>query len=300
MYIEGKIENLNIGDDYFNCNIVSSKGERLNVKLTKEQASQIKVDKVYHFEYEQVVLNDKIQNHLIHQQELFDYVKDPVVLKEKLSEYYEFSPESTTDIKRVIESYLGKIQNKIILEVTTNLYKTYEKGFYTYPAAVKFHHAYIGGLSYHTKTMLELAAKFIEVYPYINKDLVFSAIILHDLCKVDELSGFEGGEYTAEGQLIGHLVMISQKVMMEAQKLGYESSEEVLMLNHILLAHHGLPNFGAAKRPQTAEALLVWFVDTIDSKFTVLGEVFENTEPGTFTSPIGVIDKTKMYKPNIK
>ncbi len=300
MYIEGKIENLNIGNDYFNCNIVSSKGERLNVKLTKEQASQIKVDKVYHFEYEQVVLNDKIQNHLIHQQELFDYVKDPVVLKEKLSEYYEFSPESTTDIKRVIESYLGKIQNKIILEVTTNLYKTYEKGFYTYPAAVKFHHAYIGGLSYHTKTMLELAAKFIEVYPYINKDLVFSAIILHDLCKVDELSGFEGGEYTAEGQLIGHLVMISQKVMMEAQKLGYESSEEVLMLNHILLAHHGLPNFGAAKRPQTAEALLVWFVDTIDSKFTVLGEVFENTEPGTFTSPIGVIDKTKMYKPNIK
>lgn len=300
MYIEGKIENLNIGDDYFNCNIVSSKGERLNVKLTKEQASQIKVDKVYHFEYEQVVLNDKIQNHLIHQQELFDYVKDPVVLKEKLSEYYEFSPESTTDIKRVIESYLGKIQNKIILEVTTNLYKTYEKGFYTYPAAVKFHHAYIGGLSYHTKTMLDLAAKFIEVYPYINKDLVFSAIILHDLCKVDELSGFEGGEYTAEGQLIGHLVMISQKVMMEAQKLGYESSEEVLMLNHILLAHHGLPNFGAAKRPQTAEALLVWFVDTIDSKFTVLGEVFENTEPGTFTSPIGVIDKTKMYKPNIK
>lgn len=300
MYIEGKIENLNIGDDYFNCNIVSSKGERLNVKLTKEQASQIKVDKVYHFEYEQVVLNDKIQNHLIHQQELFDYVKDPVVLKEKLSEYYEFSPESTANIKRVIESYLGRIQNKIILEVTTNLYKTYEKGFYTYPAAVKFHHAYIGGLSYHTKTMLELAAKFIEVYPYINKDLVFSAIILHDLCKVDELSGFEGGEYTAEGQLIGHLVMISQKVMMEAQKLGYESSEEVLMLNHILLAHHGLPNFGAAKRPQTAEALLVWFVDTIDSKFTVLGEVFENTKPGTFTSPIGVIDKTKMYKPNIK
>ena len=88
--------------------------------------------------------------------------------------------------------------------------------------------------------------------------------------------------------------------MIEATKFGYQDKEEVLMLNHILLAHHGLPNFGAAKRPQTAEALLVWYVDTIDSKFTVLGEVLENTEPSTFTPPIGVIDKTKMYKHNIK
>ncbi|MDD2574856.1 MAG: metal-dependent phosphohydrolase [Acholeplasmataceae bacterium] len=300
MFIEGKIENLNIGEDYFNCNIVSSKNERLNIKLTKEQAYDIKVDKVYHFEFEQVVHNDKIQNHLVNYQELFDYVTDPVELKEKLSEYYEFSPVSTTEIKQAIEAHLGQITNKVLLEVTTNLYKTYEKGFYTYPAAVKFHHAYIGGLAYHTKTMLDLATKFIEVYPFINKDLVYSAIILHDLCKVEELSGFEGGEYTAEGQLIGHLVMISQKVVIEATKLGYQATEEVLMLNHILLAHHGLPNFGAAKRPQTAEALLVWYVDTIDSKFTVLGEVLENTEPSTFTPPIGVIDKTKMYKHNIK
>lgn len=300
MKIEGKVENMNIGEDFFNLNCASSTGEKINLKLTKEQADDIKVDKVYHFTYKQVIINDRIQNHLVDYELLFDHVSDPIELKEKLSEYYEFSPLLTKDLKETIEGYLNSIKNKDIKEITKRLYNEYQKGFYTYPAAIRFHHAYIGGLAYHTKTMLDLAVRFMEVYPFINRDLVVSAIILHDLCKIDELSGFEGGEYTKEGQLVGHLVLIAQKVMLTAQKLGIEDKEEVLMLNHILLSHHGLPNFGAARRPQTAEALLVWYVDTIDSKFTVLGEILEETEEGTFTQSISVIDKSKFYKHKVK
>jgi 3'-5' exoribonuclease len=113
---------------------------------------------------------------------------------------------------------------------------------------------------------------------------------------VDELNGFEGGEYTLEGQLIGHLVMASIKVAETAKALGYEKEEAVLVLNHILLSHHGLPNFGAARKPATAEAMLIWYIDTIDSKFTVLGEELEKTQPGDFTQGIAVLDKTRFYK----
>ena len=120
------------------------------------------------------------------------------------------------------------------------------------------------------------------------------------MCKVKELSGFEAEEYTKEGQLIGHLVLISQEVVLEAQKLGYIDSEEVLMLNHILLSHHGLPNYGSARKPQTAEALLVWYIDTIDSKFAVIGQELKDIKEGEFTGNIPVADRLKFYKNTIK
>ena len=94
--------------------------------------------------------------------------------------------------------------------------------------------------------------------------------------------------------------MISQELILEAEKLGYSETEEVLMLNHILLSHHGIPNYGAARRPQTSEALLIWYLDTIDSKFAVIGQELEETEEGEFTDSIAVADRMRFYKPKIK
>ncbi len=300
MIIEGKVENMNIGQDFFNCNVVTAKKEYYNIKLNKEQANEIRPERVYVFEVEIQIANDKTLYFLKEYRDLLDEIEDPVLLKEKLSAYYEFSSEPVEVLQKEIEKYLDSIKNKIIKEITLALYEKYKKSFYLYPAAVRFHHAYIGGLSHHTKTMLDLANAVMKVYPFINKDLVYSGVILHDLCKVDELSAYAGGEYTKKGQLVGHLVMISQEMLLLASKLGYEKSEEVLMLNHILLSHHGIPNFGAAKRPQTAEALLVWYVDTIDSKFAVLGQTLSEIEEGTFTQPIAVLDKQKYYKHKVK
>lgn len=301
MKIEGKIENMNIGEDYYNCNLITKEGIKYNVKLTEEQASNIRVNKVYVFEIEEIVNHNlKAQYHLINYEDLFDAIDDPALIKEKLIHYYNFSSLPVEEVKEQIESYLDKIGNKIIKEITTNIYNKHKKNFYIYPAAVRFHHAYIGGLSFHTKTMLNLAEGMLKVYDFINKDLVYAGIILHDLCKVVELSGFEAEEYTKEGQLIGHLVLISQELVIEAEKLGYSNKEEVLMLNHILLSHHGLPNFGSARRPQTAEALLVWYIDTIDSKFAVIGEELKAIKEGEFTGNIGVADRLKFYKNKVK
>lgn len=300
MTIEGKIENMNVGDNYYNCNIITSDEKRYNVKLTKEQAKEIKVNRVYAFEVEEVIYNDKSQYHLIVSHDVFEEIEDPNKVKQRLIHYYDFSKLSVNEVKTKIESYLNQIENPIIKEVTENIYKRYEKKFYIFPAAVRFHHAYIGGLSHHTKTMLELAEGILNVYQFINKDLVYAGIILHDLCKVTELSGFEAEEYTKEGQLIGHLILISQELIMEAQRLGYSDTEEVLMLNHILLSHHGIPNYGAARRPQTIEALLVWYIDTIDSKFAVIGQELEEIEKGEFTGSIPVADRARFYKNKLK
>lgn len=301
MVIEGKIENMNVGDDYFNCNVITAECEKYNIKLTKVQASKIKINRVYVLEVEEVVTtNYKTQYHLVAFSDLFDSIDDPLRIKEKLMHYYDFSELPVNDVKQKIESYLNRIENKVIKDVTTNIYNRHKKDFYIFPAAVRFHHAYIGGLSHHTKTMLRLAEGMLEVYDFINKDLVYAGIILHDLCKVVELSGFEAEEYTKEGQLIGHLVLISQELILEADKLGYKETEEVLMLNHILLSHHGLPNYGSARRPQTAEALLVWYIDTIDSKFAVIGQELNEIKEGEFTGNISVADRLKFYKNKIK
>ena len=89
---------------------------------------------------------------------------------------------------------------------------------------------------------------------------------------------------------------LNTKLSKAAEKLGYTGEKEVLYLEHMLVSHHGLPQFGAAKKPMTAEALCLWHIDTIDSKFRTLGEVLEETESETYTDAIGVLDRSKVWK----
>ncbi len=202
-------------------------------------------------------------------------------------------------IKTQIEKYLNKIDSKILKDITADIYEENKEKFYVHPAATKFHHAYIGGLSYHTLTMLKIAESFLNIYPYLNKDLLFAGTILHDMSKINEISGVDG-DYTTEGLLLGHLVMQTVDIDRVARKFGYEDTEEVLLLKHMVISHHGLLNFGSPKKPQIGEALLLWFIDTMDSKFTVLGEVLEQTPEGEFTTSISVLDKMRFYKPKTK
>ncbi|PKK92788.1 MAG: metal-dependent phosphohydrolase [Tenericutes bacterium HGW-Tenericutes-6] len=213
--------------------------------------------------------------------------------------FYVYAPIPMKEIKKGIEGFLAKIKNPILKAITETIYKENKHPFYLHPAATKFHHAYVGGLSHHTLTMLKLIDPFIEVYPYLNSDLLYSATILHDMSKITEISGVDG-EYTKEGLLIGHLVMQSVNVDRVARSIGYENSEEALLLKHMIISHHGQFNFGSPKKPQTGEALLLWFIDTIDSKFTVLGQTLDETPDGTFTNMVSVLDKMRYYKTNLK
>lgn len=297
--IIAKVESINTGAHFSNTTVVTTLGEHINLKLDFEQLPLLQMGKVYQFKALAVV---KIEDELVlkcleikHAEE----VLDDEALEEILEKFYVYAPLPMMQIKRGIESYLNKIENEVLKKITKKIYKENEKAFYLHPAATKFHHAYVGGLSHHTYTMLKLVDPFIHVYPYLNRDLLYAGTILHDMSKISEISGVDG-EYTKEGLLLGHLVMQTVDIDRIARELSLENTEEVLMLKHMIISHHGQYNFGSPKRPQTGEALLLWFIDTIDSKFTVLGEAFDETVEGTFTSMLAVMDKMKFYKHTIK
>ncbi len=297
--ILAKVESINTGVHFCNTTILTTEGEHINLKLDFDQLPFLAMGKVYQFEAKAII---KLDDELILKClsiEPAEKVLSDEELQNILDRFYVYAPIPMLDIKKGIEKHLNKIQNKTLLDVTKRIYQDNERAFYLHPAATKFHHAYVGGLSYHTLTMLKLIEPFVQVYPYLNKDLLIAGTILHDMSKINEISGVDG-EYTKEGLLIGHLVMQTVDIDRVARELKVEHEEEILLLKHMIISHHGQFNFGSPKKPQTAEALLLWFIDTIDSKFTVLGEALEETKEGTFTNLLSVMDKMRFYKGNIK
>ena len=292
--VYGRVKGVNTSDNMLNISCELEDMSIMNIK-TQDKTKVIEPGLIYKFNIAQ---NDNSDRPVAY---LMDYVKvsDIEDLDEVDRIYRMFdtrNPLTLEELMGTIYSYVEKIDNKILYEITKNLINRYKDKFFIYPAATKLHHAYIGGLAYHTIGMLNLVDTFTQNYTYLDKNYLYSGVILHDLGKIIEFTGVENTEYALEGQLLGHLVIGTYFVKEEAQRLGYQDKEEALLLEHMIISHHGQPNFGAAKRPQTAEALVLWYLDTMDSKLRVLGEQFEHTNIGEFTDTIGVLEKVKFYK----
>lgn len=291
MLFIGKISQMNTSDGRINLLVIDKNENQLNLKIKSDE--KILLGHVYAFEYEKQE-GERVSYLVKSYQEVEEL---PLTLMdETLRDFYKSSPISLENSEEEITSYISKIDNKIVRKITEFLVFHYHDKFYTYPAATKMHHAYIGGLAYHCIGMLHMADGFILNYPYLNKDYIYAGIILHDIGKTSELTGRVDTSYSLEGQLLGHLVLGAMEIEKAAEKLGYLGTKEVLYLEHMLVSHHGLPQFGAAKKPLTAEALCLWQIDTIDSKFRVLGEELAKTESNSYTESIGVLDKTKIWK----
>lgn len=293
--IIAKVLGINTSDGVLNLLVDTENHEKMNIKVDSEYEGVIQINQIYQFNLIVKEGTERTQYIMESFKDINSYELED--LDEVLRKFQSTSKMSLVDSECTINSYVERIDNKIIHEITANIVARYRKDFYTYPAGVKYHHAYVGGLAYHTIGMLQLADGFIVNYPYLSKDYLFAGIILHDMGKVLEFSGAQSTEYALRGQMLGHLVLGSMIVDEEAKKLGYDTAEEVLLLEHMLVSHHGQPQFGAAKKPMTAEALLLWYIDMLDSKFRVLGEELDKTEPGKYTENIGVLDKMKFYKP---
>jgi 3'-5' exoribonuclease len=290
-----KIDTINeTSYDTYTCSVISETQGRITCRIPKD--SDYIVNAIYELEVEPIVFKEKEQL-LVLKGTHIDECQLPFERKQELMEhFYEYAPTNPSQTKAIVESYFARIENKIIKEVVNDMYETYQDAFYLYPAATKFHHAYIGGLSYHTATMLKLIDGFIDVYPFLNQDLLIAGIFLHDIFKTQELTNYAGPEYGKEGRLLGHITMGVKGLETVAHKLGYQGTEEVLLLQHMVLSHHYYGNYGSPKKPMIPEALALHFIDNIDSKMTVLKETLEQTEKGEFTSPIAVADREKYYK----
>jgi 3'-5' exoribonuclease len=174
------------------------------------------------------------------------------------------------------------------------------------PAAVSVHHAWIGGLLEHTLNLLRLADVMLPLYPELNRDIVLMGLLLHDLGKTTELAWERGFQYTTEGNLLGHTVKGAIVLAAMAHKAARESGQRIppdalLVLQHIVISHHGSLEFGATKLPSTPEAIFVSMLDNLDAKTAVALNAAQRSrtiEPGQeFTERVWSLD-TRIYRPD--
>lgn len=164
------------------------------------------------------------------------------------------------------------------------------------PAATRNHHEFMSGLAYHVVSMLHLAKSIANLYPSLNTDLLYAGIILHDLGKVRELSGPIDTEYTIEGKLIGHISIIASEIHQAANELGIEG-EEVMLLEHIVLSHHGKGEWGSPKPPLLREAEIIHYIDNLDAKMNMMDRALQKVEPGQFSERIMPLENRTFYRP---
>ena len=198
--------------------------------------------------------------------------------------------------KRIHETLLS-MQDIVYRDVCTSIIEDLQEKLYSYPAAAKNHHDFVGGLATHMISMLDLGEAFCTLYPMLNRDLLLAGILLHDLGKIDELSGPILTEYTVEGKLVGHISIMQSKVAEKAKALGYQDSEQVTLMRHMVLSHHGEYEFGSPVLPMVMEAEMLTFIDNVDARMNMFAKALESVKPGEWTPRIFPLENRSFYKP---
>lgn len=214
----------------------------------------------------------------------------------KLADFLETAPVSTDEMAGRITQYIFEMKNPNIQRITRHLMKKYHDAFFEYPAATKNHHEFISGLAYHVISMLDLAKAITALYPSLDKDLLYAGVLLHDLGKVVELSGPISTVYTVEGNLLGHITIMVNEIGKAAEELTI-SGEEVIILQHLVLSHHGKAEWGSPKPPLIKEAEILHYIDNIDAKMNMMDRALERVKPGEFSERIFALDNRSFYKP---
>ncbi len=166
-----------------------------------------------------------------------------------------------------------------------------------WPAAFKLHHAIRGGLLMHTLSVVRLAQSACKIYPFVNEELLLSGAILHDIAKISEFEVSDTGiatGYSVKGNLIGHLVEGAMTVRETAKKLGINENTAML-LEHMIISHHGEPDFGVAVRPSFIEAEMLSQLDSFDAKMYEMRDAVSGVQGGEFTGKLWFLDDRKFY-----
>lgn len=197
-----------------------------------------------------------------------------------------------------IRSIVASIEDTDYRRVCEEMLARYGEEFRAIPAAKTVHHGFLNGLLMHTFNMLRTADFLSDVYSeVIDRSLLLAGTLLHDFSKREEFVFSELGlatGYTVKGQLLGHLVMGAQSVAAVAAELGVPEEKSVL-LQHMLLSHHGQPEFGAAVVPMCAEAELLSEIDLMDSRMEIYAETLCEIPSGSFSNRVFSLEK-KIYR----
>lgn len=192
---------------------------------------------------------------------------------------------------------VGAFKDEELKKIVTHIMNDKRDMLISCPAAFRLHHAMIGGLMLHTVSIVRMAEEICRVYPNINKELLLSGAMLHDVAKTWEFELSKTGlvkGYSAEGELIGHLVKGAMYVEEVAKKLGI-SNEKATLLQHMILSHHGVPEFGSPIRPMFLEAEILSALDKLDATIFEINTATAKIQPGGFTDRQWALDNRKLY-----
>lgn len=216
-------------------------------------------------------------------------------------DYGELVPTAPIDRNETLQKIVmlvSTIQDKDYRSICEIMLEKHRQAFSLIPAAKTIHHGFRSGLLMHTWYMLCAADFYAGLYPEtIDRSLLLAGTLLHDFAKEREYTIDSNGlvcGYTVEGTLLGHLVSGACEVAQTASELGV-SEEKSMLLQHLILSHHGEPEFGAAVRPMSAEAELLHYLDLVDSRMEIIRENLSEADEGTFTNRIHALDK-RIYR----
>lgn len=200
-----------------------------------------------------------------------------------LADYMPASKRPVAKMQTELADIIASVADPGLQQLLTKIFSgnTLEQ-FSTAPAAKKMHHAYIGGLLEHTLSVTGLAEKIADHYPALDRDILITGALLHDLAKIREFS-FEAlpFDYTDQGRLLGHLVIGVDMVRRAAADISELSQQRLDQVCHLILSHHGRYEFGAPVLPMTQEAILLHHLDDMDAKMNYTDQLRERiAEPG--------------------
>lgn len=195
------------------------------------------------------------------------------------ADYLPVSKKNTRAMYQELLDFAGGVTNPYLSKLLKAFFiedKEFISSFAKHSAAKTVHHSFVGGLLEHTVSVTHFAAFLADAYPIINRDLLITAALLHDIGKTKELSFFPMNEYTDDGQLLGHITIGAEMIHDKASKI--EGFPELLetKLKHCILAHHGEYEFGSPKKPAIIEALALNLADNADAKLETMTEALEN------------------------
>jgi 3'-5' exoribonuclease len=185
-----------------------------------------------------------------------------------LEDFLPAAPLPPEEMLGELQLIIEDIQDKYLKELLRLFFndKEFVRLFSTAPAAKTLHHGYLGGLLEHSLSMARLARMVADNYDDINRDLLITGAILHDIGKVYELSFHRTFDYTDEGRLLGHIMMGAEMVEKKIATIANFPSELRMLIKHMILSHHGDYIYGSPKRPKTVEALILYYLDDLDAK----------------------------------
>jgi len=173
-------------------------------------------------------------------------------------------------MKQVENQYLQKLIQMYFVENAS-----FVDAFKKHSAAKTVHHSFVGGLLEHTLGVVKLCECYVKQYPYLNRDLLFTAALFHDIGKLKEISNFPENDYTDDGQLLGHIVMGCELVGFGCRHIKNFPKKLMSELQHCILAHHGELEFGSPKKPALAEAMALNYADNTDAKLETMREILK-------------------------